>query len=245
MFLFLSNFLFLSKPILIFNSDLIQRLATLFFTVIFLIVSCEKKQPKQSYLALGDNYTIGESVSKNERWPIQLIKVLENEKIFIDSPQIIAETKWTTANLKRGIDNNILNFPYDWVSLLIGVNNQSQGKSLKTFKAEFEQLLDQAIMFAGNKREHVFVVSIPDWGVMPFAENLDREQITIEIDNFNQVVYEVSVKNEVSFIDITPISRSIDSNPKFIALDSLHPSSIQYARWVKEIVPFFLNSLND
>ena len=102
-------------------------------------MSCKKKQPKQTYLALGDSYTIGESVTEPARWPVQLVKVLEEKNIFIDSPEIIAKTGWTTTDLKKGIDDTILNFPYDWVSLLIGVNNQFQGKSLATFKIEFEQ----------------------------------------------------------------------------------------------------------
>ena len=91
-------------------------------------MSCKKKQPKQTYLALGDSYTIGESVTEPARWPVQLVKVLEEKNIFIDSPEIIAKTGWTTTDLKKGIDDTILNFPYDWVSLLIGVNNQFQGK---------------------------------------------------------------------------------------------------------------------
>ena len=202
-------------------------------------MSCKKKQPKQTYLALGDSYTIGESVTEPARWPVQLVKVLEEKNIFIDSPEIIAKTGWTTTDLKKGIDDTILNFPYDWVSLLIGVHNQFQGKSLATFKIEFEQLLGQAILFAGNKKERVFVVSIPDWGAMPFGENRDREHIATQIDNFNQVIYEVCILNQISFIDITPISRTINSNPKFIASDSLHPSKAQYAAWVEEIVPFF------
>ena len=219
---------------------LIQRITTFSLFILLLFIGCEKKQPRQSYLALGDSYTIGESVPEKARWPIQLVKALKEKNILIDSPKIIAKTGWTTEDLKKGIDEAILDFPYDWVSLLIGVNNQYQGKSLSAFKIEFEQLLSQAILFAGNKKERVFVVSIPDWGAMPFGENQDRAQIATEINNFNQVVYEISVQNEVTFIDITPISRTIDSIPTFIASDGLHPSANQYAAWVKEIVPFLL-----
>ena len=103
-----------------------------------MILSCEKQQLKESYLALGDSYTIGEAVSENERWPVQLVKALEWKNRILDSPKIIAKTGWTTADLKMGIDNAILDFPYDWVSLLIGVNNQYKGKSISNFKEEFE-----------------------------------------------------------------------------------------------------------
>ncbi len=222
-----------------------NKFTPLIFIFIFFTVGCEEKQQNQSYLALGDSYTIGEAVPENERWPIQLVEALKNEGVLIDQPKIIAQTGWTTADLKNGIDSAVLDFPYDWVSLLIGVNNQYQGKSIEAFKVEFEQLLGQAILFAGNKKERVFVVSIPDWGSMPFAEKRNREQIATEIDDFNQAIYEVCALQQVAFIDVTPISRTVESNPSFIASDSLHPSGIQYACWVKQITPFFISSSDD
>ena len=224
---------------------MIQRLTLLTFVFSFLILSCEKQQLKESYLALGDSYTIGEAVSENERWPVQLVKALEGKNRILDSPKIIAQTGWTTADLKMGIDNAILDFPYDWVSLLIGVNNQYQGKSISNFKEEFEKLLSQALLFAGNKKDRIFVVSIPDWGEMPFAKNRDREKIAIEIDNFNQVIYEICAQKEIAFIDITPLSRTVEAHPEFVASDGLHPSGVQYTQWVKEIIPFFLKTSDD
>ena len=184
-------------------------------------------------------------MTDNNRWPNQLVKSLEKESIFINPLQIIARTGWTTSDLKMGIDNTALDFPYDWVSLLIGVNNQYQGKSIEVFKAEFEQLLSQVILFAGSKKNRVFVVSIPDWGKMPFAKDRNREHIALEIDNFNQVIYEVCAREEIQFIDITPLSRTVGSKPEFIAADGLHPSGTQYAAWVDEILPFFLTTADD
>ena len=220
------------------------RKLVLFF-LIFFSLGCEKKQKKQSYLALGDNYTIGEAVSNSHSWPMQLVKALEEENILIDKPKVIAQTGWTTVDLKKGIDQTALDYPYDWVSLLIGVNNKCKGKNIEVFKADFEQLLSQSILFAGNKKNRLFVISIPDWGKMPFAKNQEREKIATEIDNFNQVIYEVCSRKEVAFIDITQISRTLVSNPHFIASDSLHPSKSQYAKWVEEIIPFFINSSDD
>ena len=212
------------------------------FILIFFCLGCEKKQ---SYLALGDNYTIGEAVSNNDSWPMQLVKALEEENILIDKPKVIAQTGWTTVDLKKGIDEAVLNYPYDWISLLIGVNNQYQGKNIGVFKADLEQLISQSILFAGNKKNRLFVISIPDWGKMSFAKNQEREKITTEIDNYNQVIYEVCSRKEVAFIDITRISRTLVSNPHFIASNSLHPSKSQYAKWVEEIIPFFINSSDD
>ena len=204
--------------------------------------SCQKEVQLQSYLALGDSYTIGEAVEEKHRWPMQLADSLAQKNIVLGVPDIIAKTGWTTDELKSGIDNSSLNYPYDWVSLLIGVNNQYRGRSIEEFRKEFEVLLSEALTFSGNRRERVFVVSIPDWGVMPFAEGRDREQIATEIDNFNQVIYEVCTIEEIEFIDITPLSRNVDVHPDWIAKDGLHPSRKQYAEWVQKILPFFFKS---
>tara|TARA_B110000003_G_scaffold57585_1_gene57666 strand:+ start:1054 stop:1749 length:696 start_codon:yes stop_codon:yes gene_type:complete len=213
-----------------------------YFSILFSFISCQENasSTSQSYLAIGDNYTIGESISESQSWPIQLIKLLSEKNINISSPRIIAKTGWTTNELKTEINNSTLDYPYDWVSLLIGVNNQSRGRSIQEFRKQFETLLSDAITFSGNKKK-VFVISIPDWGVMPFAEDLDKEQIATEIDNFNQIIYEICAIKGINFIDITPISRIAKTRNDFIANDSLHPSGIQYTAWVQKIIPFFLN----
>lgn len=220
---------------------MIKKRLLFYYISLFFWHSCQTNNELQSYLALGDSYTIGESVPENQRWPAQLTKLLSEKNIHISLPRIIAKTGWTAHELKTEINNSKLDYPYDWVSLLIGVNNQYQGKSLKEFKEHFEILLSDAITFTGNNKEKVFVVSIPDWGVMPFGKNLDKEKIAKEIDDFNQVIYEVCVFKGVHFIDITPISRSAKNRKDFIAKDSLHPSGIQYTAWVQKIIPLFQN----
>ena len=115
--------------------------------IIILLVSCKKENLKESYLALGDSYTLGESISKKHSWPKQLVDSLKKRNIFLSEPKIIAKTGWTTDELKMAIDNSSLDYPYDWVSLLIGVNNQFRGRDLEQFKLEFESLLSEAIAF--------------------------------------------------------------------------------------------------
>ena len=210
-----------------------------------LFISCKKMGLKESYLALGDSYTVGESISKKHTWPKQLVDSLKKRNIFLSEPRIIAKTGWTTDELKKAINDSSLDYPYDWVSLLIGVNNQYRGRDLDEFKLQFESLLFEAIAFSGNRKERVFVISIPDWGSMPFAKDRDPDKIAIEIDNFNQIIYEVCAFENIKFIDITPITRNIYSNPNWIAKDSLHPSKEQYSKWVEKIIPFFLNFKND
>ena len=214
-----------------------------FLFLIFL--GCKKEIPPQSYLALGDSYTIGESVSKFERWPDQLVASLAKENIFLNSPEIIAKTGWTTDELQEGINLAPLNYPYDWVSLLIGVNDQYRGKSIEEFESEFHNLLRQAIVFSGNRKERVFVLSIPDWSVMPYAIDKDVKKIAAEIDAFNQVIYQLCAQENVRFIDITTLSRKVSDYPNWITKDRLQPSGAQYSKWVLEILPFFLNTKND
>lgn len=190
-----------------------------------------------SYLALGDSYTIGESVAENERWPVQLSKSLTKNGVEIASPQIIARTGWTTDELKTKIVSENITKTYDLVSLLIGVNNQYRGRSVEQFRTEFIDLLETAIKFSGNKPKHVFVVSIPDWGVTPFGGKGQNKTISEQIDLFNKVKKEETEKKGILFIDITPISRQAINDVSLIAEDGLHPSGKMYQQWVEKISP--------
>lgn len=188
---------------------------------------------KYTYLALGDSYTIGEMVNENERFPVQLSTRLNSEAIDIAEPHIIAKTGWTTDELLAAIKEKNVKDTFNIVTLLIGVNNQYRGRDAENYRSELKQLLDIAINYAGGKKEHVFVLSIPDWGVTPFAEGKDRGKIAAEIDEYNRVKKEECEKLGVKFYDITGISRTID--PALIASDGLHPSAKMYKMWVDKI----------
>lgn len=196
-----------------------------------------------SYLALGDSYTIGESVAESERWPVQLSKNLTKSGVEVASPQIIARTGWTTDELKAKIVSEKITKTYDLVSLLIGVNNQYRGRSVEQFRIEFTDLLETAIKFAGNKPERVFVVSIPDWGVTPFGGKGQNKAISEQIDLFNKIKKEETEKKGVLFIDITPISRQAINDASLIAEDGLHPSGKMYQQWVEIISPKLLKKI--
>lgn len=196
-----------------------------------------------SYLALGDSYTIGESVAENERWPVQLSQSLTKSGLEVSSPQIIARTGWTTDELKAKIVSEKITKTYDLVSLLIGVNNQYRGRSVEQFRTEFIDLLETALKFAGNKPERVFVVSIPDWGVTPFGGKGQNKTISEQIDLFNQVKKQETEKKGVLFIDITPISRQAITDISLIAEDGLHPSGKMYQQWVEKISPELLKKI--
>ncbi|HVG22921.1 MAG TPA: SGNH/GDSL hydrolase family protein [Thermoanaerobaculia bacterium] len=182
------------------------------------------------YLALGDSYTIGESVDASERFPVQLARALN-----LGEPQIIAKTGWTTDELNAAIDAANPEGPFDLVTLLIGVNNQYRGRSADEYRTQFAALLQRAIGFAGGDASKVVVVSIPDWGVTPFAEGRDRATIAAEIDQFNAINRDEAQRAGAKWVDITPISRG--SDPALVAPDGLHPSGKQYAAWANAIAP--------
>jgi len=211
---------------------------------VILIFSCAKnKYPSQmteskksySYLALGDSYTIGQSVLSSENFPNQTIQLLNQQNYNFKSPEILATTGWTTDELQNNINNHLFTPPYDFVSLLIGVNNQYRGRSVENYKPEFESLLKQAIQFAGGNANRVIVVSIPDWGVTPFANGRDRAQIAREIDDYNAANRYISEIYKVHYIDITPDSREAATDLSLVAGDGLHPSAKEYAKWSQKV----------
>lgn len=198
-----------------------------------------------NYLALGDSYTIGESVLETERWPVQLATRLRQQGFNLTDPRIIARTGWTTAELAAGITQANPQGPFDLVSLLIGVNNQYRGYSQEGYRQEFVALLEQAIEFAGGQAGRVFVLSIPDWGVTPFAAGRNVGQITAEIDMFNAINQAESARLGVTYVDITPISREAVNDPALIADDGLHPSGKMYTQWVEVTLPVVCGLIRD
>jgi lysophospholipase L1-like esterase len=188
-------------------------------------------------LALGDSYTIGEAVPETERWPVQLAAMLEQRGTKLGPPRIIAQTGWTTDELAAAIEREKPAGPFDYVSLLIGVNNQYRGRDSEEYRAEFRRLLLQAIGFAGERADRVIVLSIPDWGVTPFAQGQDRARIAKEIDLFNRVNREETVRAGARYVDITPITRLAESDKTLLAEDGLHPSGTMYRRWAELVVP--------
>jgi len=211
------------------------------FLIILLVPYFALTQNKISkgftYLALGDSYTIGESEKESNRWPVQLYKSLNGKLSY---PKIIAKSGWTTDELLDTLNKTKIK-KHDFVSLLIGVNDQYRGKSLKKFKKDFIELLNKSITYSGGKKERVFVVSIPDWGVTPFADNKNRNVIEREINRFNKVIFKECLKHDIKFFNVTEISRKALFDISLIAKDGLHPSKKMYKQWVEIIKPHFKN----
>lgn len=205
------------------------------FIAILAIAGCNQAQTDTiSYLALGDSYTIGESVNETERYPEQIAKMWSTKTKKVNTT-IVATTGWRTDDLIEGIEHTELEPMYDIVSLLIGVNNQYQGRAFEQYKSEFPKLLSKAINLACDDTSHVFVVSIPDYFFTPFGQEKGTDQISTELDQYNAFAREICRTWNVAFIDITPISRKGIQKHHLVASDGLHPSGEQYKLWAQEI----------
>jgi lysophospholipase L1-like esterase len=197
-------------------------------------------------LSLGDSYTIGEGVQPEQRWPMQLAVAMRSLGLEVRDPLIVARTGWTTDELKRGIEESSIEGRYDWVTVLIGVNNQYRGRSPDEYRQELRELIRYAVEKADSNPKRVIVLSIPDWGVTPFAneKGKDPAKIAGEIDTYNRVKREEADRLGVHFVDITDISRDagledskLPIEKRLLADDGLHPSGAMYQRWVERILP--------
>ena len=196
-----------------------------------------------SYLALGDSYTIGEQVAAHSNFPYQTVAQLRAQHFDVADPVIIATTGWTTDELAAAIREHNIHETFSFVTLLIGVNNQYRGRSIDNYRQEYTQLLTQAIVFAKGDPAHVFVLSIPDWGVTPFAEGRDRQQVAKEIDEYNAVCKEITLAHKCAYIDITPGTRHNGQDAAFLAGDGLHPSGKEYTVWAGMLAPVVAKAL--
>lgn len=192
------------------------------------------------YLALGDSYTIGEALPITESFPVQFVQLLRQNGRPAAAPEIIAKTGWTTDELQAAINPYHFRTGYDFITLLIGVNNQYRGRPVEQYQPEFEQLLTLAIRLAGNDPAKVAVLSIPDWGVTPFAEGRDRQQIATEIDHYNAANQTIAARYHVHYINITPWTREAAQDATLLAADGLHPSGKEYQRWAAQLLNYFL-----
>jgi lysophospholipase L1-like esterase len=213
-----------------------MKIALLFGLVTMMNLSVFSQHKAISYLALGDSYTVGESVPLYENFPYQLVQQLRKKGIRVSAPEIVAKTGWTTDELLSGINQTNFLPAYDFVTLLIGVNNQYRGRSIEEYAIQFEILLQKAIKFAKDKPSKVVVVSIPDWGATPFAKDRATKKIATEIDAFNAVNKRIAIQYKVHYADITPGSRDALTDKDLVAKDGLHPSGKEYAKWAAEII---------
>jgi len=196
-----------------------------------------------TWLALGDSYTIGQGVAASERFPAQTAEFLVQKGISLNALDYIATTGWTTTDLQQAI-NNKKPENHTIVSLLIGVNDQYQKRDTTGYRQRFTGLLGNAIALANGKKENVFVLSIPDYSVTPYASTSDTARMRIEIDWFNQINKSVTATYGCPYLDITGFTRQGRTNRDLIAGDGLHPSGIDYKRWAEPLSTMIQKVLN-
>lgn len=226
---------------------------SLFFAMLLLLgtvfTGCKQDNPEPNintpatknavytYLALGDSYTIGQSVPVADQWGMQLADLLRKDGLDISNPVTIARTGWTTSELTKATQEANLNPTFDLVTLLIGVNNQYRGQPLATYRTEFSALLQTSVKLAEGKPKQVLVLSIPDWGATPFGSGNNRQRIAEEIDAFNSAAKEIAQEAGVTFINITPLTREFGNDPTYLASDGLHYSGKMHREWALLTLP--------
>ena len=192
-------------------------------------------QRHYTLLSLGDSYTIGEAISLQKSFPYQTVQLLRKSGFDFSAPEIIAKTGWTTEELQVCIADYTFSPQYDFVSLLIGVNNQYRKQDIILYKEQFESLLNKGQELTGGKKDHLIVLSIPDYSVTPFALEEDKATICKEINEYNKLSKALSIQYKIPYLDITEDSREARENPKLIAGDGLHPSAKEYTKWAKKL----------
>ena len=202
--------------------------------------SDNSNQTQFSLLALGDSYTIGEGVNEDQIWPNQFIKVAYENGLDFSSPRIIAETGWKSYDLINAIESSNFEKKYDYVSLLIGVNNQFNSRPVNEFENDLDKLLIK-INNLKKKSGSVLIISIPDWGSSPYGVGFDRNEISNEINTFNNSLKSFANINGLKYVDVTEISRRAINEPNLIAIDNIHPSGIMYLEWAKKIFQVWID----
>jgi len=186
-------------------------------------------------LALGDSYTIGEGVAPEERWPSRLVDGLRRRGLSVAEPVVVARTGWTTDELSAGLDVAAPEPPFDLVTLMVGVNNQYRGREVDEYADQLAGLAGRAVAFAAGRADRVVVVSIPDWGVTPFARDREPSRIAAEVDRFNLAAEDVAARLGCRWVEVTTLSRAAGSAPAMLVDDGLHPSGRQYAAWAEAV----------
>ena len=199
-----------------------------------------QRESPYSFIALGDSYTIGEGVNEDERWPNQFVDVAYENGVDFDQPMIIAETGWKTYDLLNAINQTNFTKKYDYISLLIGVNNQFNSRPIDEFEEDLNKLMDEMNRIKKNDG-NIIIISIPDWGYTPFGESNDMSDISEKINLFNSSLRKFASTNDLKYVDVTEISRRAINEPDLITNDNLHPSGIMYLEWAKKIYNIWID----
>jgi lysophospholipase L1-like esterase len=163
---------------------------------------------------------------------VRLAALLRHRNLPVADPQIIARTGWTCDELAAGIDAAQPQGPFDLVTLLIGVNDQYRGGSALEYAMRLAAVVRRARGLAGGKGRRLVLLSIPDWGVSPFAAGRDRAAIAAAIDEFNLANRRAAQMAGAGYVDVTTASRRAVDAAAYVA-DGLHPAAAAYEEWAR------------
>jgi lysophospholipase L1-like esterase len=198
------------------------------------------QQRPSRWLALGDSYTVGEGVPWSASWPARLALRLSAEDVAVAEPRVIARTGWTCEELLVALRSELRELeasaPWDLVTLLVGVNDQYRGRATAAWLPSYVVLLEEALRLAGDRPAQLLAVSVPDWGVTPFAHDRDPAAIAAAIDVVNRAQRRAAVATGARWLDVTELGRE-RRGPSWVASDGLHPSEAMYRLWVERMLP--------
>lgn len=195
-------------------------------------------QPPVRYVALGDSYTIGTSVSVDARWPNQLVAALaasgSSGSTRLDLIANLGVNGYTSRDVIDVELPQLASLQPEFITLLIGVNDVVQGVPTEIYRTNIVRILDDLVARVGAAR--VLVVTTPDYTVTPAgADYGDPVQQAAGIRENNTILTTLATARGIVAVDIYDISLGAGSDRSLVADDGLHPSGAQYARWVERI----------
>jgi len=184
------------------------------------------------YLALGDSYTAGTGASDAAHaWPSIIAARLGAE---LTNPAV---NGYTTEDLIRDELPLVYELQPELVTVLIGVNDLVQGRSMEAYRESLATIYDAV---AGAR---VVAVSIPSWSYVPTAADFGGAARVDRLTQlFNAAARQLAGERGFPWVDLGPVSTSNIGSPGWLASDQLHPGDAQYAAWAEVIWPAVRNA---
>ncbi|MFA5136427.1 MAG: SGNH/GDSL hydrolase family protein [Patescibacteria group bacterium] len=222
------------------------------FVILFILFSClltsliyiytQQKQKNDRYasiryVAVGDSYTIGLGVKEESRWPNMLVEALnktnKNKKVILLAN--LAVSGYTVEDTLRYELPQLALLKPDFMTLLIGANDNFKHTDPAIFKKNFIRLLD-AMQKSLPHPQNILVITLPDHTKAPGWQLLssDKWKDSERIFQYNTIIKSEAKKRGLAVADIHPISQGLTDIRYFIS-DGLHPSHEGYNAWTDVI----------
>jgi acyl-CoA thioesterase-1 len=189
------------------------------------------------YVALGDSYTIGTSVTDDERWPNQLVARLAEDRIDLELVENLGVNGYTSADLIRDELPRLNELDPEFITLLVGVNDVVQYVPANAYAENVATILDELLGHVAADR--IVCLATPDFTVTPQGATFgDPGSQGAAIEHANGRMSEECEARGIAFVgEIFELSRAAADDPSLVSDDGLHPSGTQYRRWVDATLP--------